>query len=135
MMQLLTDSCYAAGTISPADCLDCIVFTAQDVPKLCLRANRSTIWYDECMLRYSNVSIFATLDESCDRTSITAQSVSETGFSDVLGEVTSRLKRRSRNLTLGIQKKDGLHYEYLQIPNRSLVEFTPQSLMTGNQCV
>ncbi|KAE9467723.1 hypothetical protein C3L33_00392, partial [Rhododendron williamsianum] len=89
------------GDLSPADCLDCIVFATQDVPKLCLRANRVTIWYDECMLRYSNVSIVATLDESCARTSITAQSVSETGFSNVLGEVTSSLQRRSRDLTLG----------------------------------
>lgn len=75
------------GDLSLADCLDCIVFATQDVPKLCLGANSATIWYDECMLRYSYVSIFATLDESCARTSMTAQSVSETGFSYVLGEV------------------------------------------------
>ncbi|KAG5537439.1 hypothetical protein RHGRI_024758 [Rhododendron griersonianum] len=126
--------CRGRGDLSLADCLDCIVFATQDVPKLCPGANSVTIWYDECMLRYSNVSIFATLDESCTRTSMTAQSVSETGFSYVLGEVTSSLQRRSRNLTLGnFRRKMGyVHYEYLQIPNRSLVEFTPQSLMTGN---
>ncbi|KAF7143483.1 hypothetical protein RHSIM_Rhsim05G0081300 [Rhododendron simsii] len=52
------------GDLSPADCLDCIVFATKDVATRCPGSKQVIIWYDECMLRYSNVSIFGTLDVS-----------------------------------------------------------------------
>ncbi|KAE9445391.1 hypothetical protein C3L33_22714, partial [Rhododendron williamsianum] len=50
------------GYVSASACRVCVVYAIQKVVKLCPRSKRITIWYDVCMLRYSNVSIFAAQD-------------------------------------------------------------------------
>ncbi|KAG5516553.1 hypothetical protein RHGRI_037310 [Rhododendron griersonianum] len=45
------------GDISPAVCQDCVVYASRDVVNKCPWSKWATIWYDECMLRYSNVSM------------------------------------------------------------------------------
>ncbi|KAH7867307.1 hypothetical protein Vadar_031766 [Vaccinium darrowii] len=84
------------GDLSPADCLDCIVFATQDVAKLCPRSKQVvTIWYSECMLRYSNVSIIATLDVSGGTISLSEQTRNETGFGYVVREVMESVVARA----------------------------------------
>ncbi|KAF7120550.1 hypothetical protein RHSIM_Rhsim13G0161600 [Rhododendron simsii] len=50
------------GDVSAAVCRDCVDYAAGDVVKLCPRSKWATIWYDECMLRYSDTSIISTMD-------------------------------------------------------------------------
>ncbi|KAI8525186.1 hypothetical protein RHMOL_Rhmol13G0209400 [Rhododendron molle] len=45
------------GDLLPAMCHDCVVYASQDVVKRCPLSKRASIWYDECMLRYSNESM------------------------------------------------------------------------------
>ncbi|KAG5516578.1 hypothetical protein RHGRI_037332 [Rhododendron griersonianum] len=52
------------GDLSATVCRDCIAFAVVEVVKQCPRSKWAMIWYDECILRYSNVSIFSTLDTS-----------------------------------------------------------------------
>ncbi|XP_020092886.1 cysteine-rich repeat secretory protein 38-like [Ananas comosus] len=52
------------GDISPADCLTCLKNATKDIVAECPHDAGSTIWYDECMLRYDNLSIFSALDMS-----------------------------------------------------------------------
>ncbi|XP_057499027.1 cysteine-rich receptor-like protein kinase 10 isoform X3 [Actinidia eriantha] len=50
------------GDLSPAGCLDCVTFASSEVVEKCPSSKLATIWYDDCMLRYSNQSIFAVPD-------------------------------------------------------------------------
>ncbi|KAI8525230.1 hypothetical protein RHMOL_Rhmol13G0213700 [Rhododendron molle] len=50
------------GDVSAAMCRDCVDYAAGDVVELCPRSKWATIWYDKCMLRYSDTSIISTMD-------------------------------------------------------------------------
>ncbi|XP_058198498.1 uncharacterized protein LOC131314017 [Rhododendron vialii] len=45
------------GDVSATMCRDCVVYAIGDVVEKCPWAKQVTIWYDICMLRYSNVSL------------------------------------------------------------------------------
>ncbi|KAH7837532.1 hypothetical protein Vadar_014898 [Vaccinium darrowii] len=51
------------GDVSAAVCEDCVGFASRDVVARCPTLKRVTIWYDECMLRYSNRTIFFNVEE------------------------------------------------------------------------
>ncbi|KAL9690541.1 hypothetical protein QQ045_010943 [Rhodiola kirilowii] len=48
------------GDVSQTACRRCVNFSTTDLPKRCPTQKEPTIWYDNCMLRYSNKSIFRT---------------------------------------------------------------------------
>ncbi|KAG5516575.1 hypothetical protein RHGRI_037329 [Rhododendron griersonianum] len=50
------------GDVSAAMCRDCVVNATGHVVEQCPGSKRVTVWYDECLLRYSNVAIFADAD-------------------------------------------------------------------------
>ncbi|KAJ0082280.1 hypothetical protein Patl1_11003 [Pistacia atlantica] len=50
--------------VSPTTCRDCVNFATSDALKLCPVQKDTVIWYEECLFRYSNVSIFSTMDPS-----------------------------------------------------------------------
>ncbi|EOA20108.1 hypothetical protein CARUB_v10000385mg [Capsella rubella] len=45
------------GDVSVATCHDCVAFAANETLHRCPREKEAVIWYDECMVRYSNQSI------------------------------------------------------------------------------
>ncbi|MBA0627036.1 hypothetical protein Godav_004590 [Gossypium davidsonii] len=51
------------GDARPEICRDCINLAAADVVKLCPNQSWAIIWYNKCMLRYSNRSIFSSMAE------------------------------------------------------------------------
>ncbi|KAK3173873.1 hypothetical protein Dsin_032975 [Dipteronia sinensis] len=52
------------GDISPELCQSCVKATSDDIINRCSRQKEAIIWYDECMLRYSNESIFSDMEEA-----------------------------------------------------------------------
>ncbi|KAG7541786.1 Serine-threonine/tyrosine-protein kinase catalytic domain [Arabidopsis thaliana x Arabidopsis arenosa] len=46
------------GDVLPQICRDCIVFAVNDTLSRCPEEKKSLIWYDECMLRYSDENFF-----------------------------------------------------------------------------
>ncbi|XP_030511487.2 cysteine-rich receptor-like protein kinase 10 isoform X4 [Rhodamnia argentea] len=50
------------GDISTASCSECVASGIKDVVKRCPGRGVSKIWYDECMLKYSDQSIFSVLE-------------------------------------------------------------------------
>ncbi|KAE9461711.1 hypothetical protein C3L33_06381, partial [Rhododendron williamsianum] len=75
------------GDVSAAVCRDCVAYAARDVVERCPRSKRVTIWYGECVLRYSNVSIFSVLDTSVRWIMRNTQNVTNaTSFREALGE-------------------------------------------------
>ncbi|KAE9461718.1 hypothetical protein C3L33_06375, partial [Rhododendron williamsianum] len=74
--------------LSAAACQDCVVYAATDEVKRCPGSKHVTIWYSECILRYSNVSFFSTLDISFSLTLRKTQKVTNaTSFREALKEV------------------------------------------------
>ncbi|XP_010529370.1 PREDICTED: cysteine-rich receptor-like protein kinase 25 [Tarenaya hassleriana] len=49
------------GDVSADVCRDCVVFAVNDTLQKCPVEKETVIWYDECMLRYSNQSIVGTM--------------------------------------------------------------------------
>uniref|UniRef100_M4EL98 Cysteine-rich receptor-like protein kinase 25 n=1 Tax=Brassica campestris TaxID=3711 RepID=M4EL98_BRACM len=45
------------GDVSAEICRDCVAFAANETLQRCPREKETVIWYDECMVRYSNQSI------------------------------------------------------------------------------
>ncbi|KAK8607866.1 hypothetical protein V6N13_023313 [Hibiscus sabdariffa] len=51
------------GDLSTNVCQACVTFAAGDIPQHCPVEITAVIWYDECLLRYSNQSIFSSVAE------------------------------------------------------------------------
>lgn len=53
------------GDLTSSMCQDCVTTAAREaVQKYCPLRKVTLLWYDECMLRYANVSFFRKMDES-----------------------------------------------------------------------
>ncbi|XP_010247616.1 PREDICTED: cysteine-rich receptor-like protein kinase 25 [Nelumbo nucifera] len=52
------------GDVTEDACRSCVQTATQEILQLCPDRKVATVWYDECMLRYSNQSIFSTISDS-----------------------------------------------------------------------
>nr|POF23381.1 cysteine-rich receptor-like protein kinase 25 [Quercus suber] len=52
------------GDVSNSTCQSCVSYATQDITTRCPSNNSAIIWYDECMLRYSNVNFFGQVQTS-----------------------------------------------------------------------
>ncbi|KAA3477889.1 cysteine-rich receptor-like protein kinase 25 isoform X1 [Gossypium australe] len=50
------------GDVTPDVCRDCVAAAARNATSLCPVEKNSVIWYDKCVLRYSNESIFSAME-------------------------------------------------------------------------
>ncbi|KAK4258903.1 hypothetical protein QN277_005299 [Acacia crassicarpa] len=50
------------GDVDPTTCHRCVVSATQRLPSDCPVSKEAIVWYDECLLRYSNRSFFSTVD-------------------------------------------------------------------------
>ncbi|PSS10340.1 Cysteine-rich receptor-like protein kinase [Actinidia chinensis var. chinensis] len=92
------------GDVSTAVCQDCVTFASTDVVEKCPGRKRVSVWYDECMLRYSNQSIFAVPDQSWLGILRNTQNVTEVSrFEEVLSEVLGDIANRAS--MGGLEKK------------------------------
>jgi hypothetical protein len=49
------------GDVTADVCRECVANATQELATMCSREKVAVIWYDECMVRYSNESIFSTV--------------------------------------------------------------------------
>ncbi|GFY91741.1 cysteine-rich RLK (RECEPTOR-like protein kinase) 19 [Actinidia rufa] len=90
------------GDLSPADCLDCVTFASTEVVERCPSSKLATIWYDDCMLRYSNQSIFAVPELTGGAFLWNIQNVTDVSrFEDVLGELLRDVVNRASDCEVG----------------------------------
>ncbi|PON42034.1 Cysteine rich receptor like kinase [Parasponia andersonii] len=52
------------GDISPAHCQSCVKVINEAIIKLCPKQKEAILWFDHCMLRYSNRSIFSVMEDT-----------------------------------------------------------------------
>ncbi|XP_059661451.1 cysteine-rich receptor-like protein kinase 44 isoform X3 [Cornus florida] len=52
------------GDVSTDQCHNCVKTASQEILQECPNRTVATVWYDECLLRYSSRNIFSTMDTS-----------------------------------------------------------------------
>ncbi|CAL5410958.1 unnamed protein product [Camellia sinensis] len=86
------------GDVSTDVCQDCVSTATKQVVKKCPKSKDVIIWYDVCMLRYSNQSIFSIADESVRFISDNTPNITDpNGFDDVLGIIMDDIATRASN--------------------------------------
>ncbi|KAL7213356.1 hypothetical protein ACSBR2_015970 [Camellia fascicularis] len=86
------------GDVSTAVCQDCVTSATKEVVQRCPKSKDVIIWYDECMLRYSNESIFSKSDESTGLILRNTQNFTDqTRFREILGGVMDDIATRASN--------------------------------------
>ncbi|XP_034698887.1 putative receptor-like protein kinase At4g00960 [Vitis riparia] len=65
------------GDLTPDTCRSCINNSSQDILRLCPNYKEAVLYYDQCTLRYSNRSIFGTVDTSDSYALKNTQNVSD----------------------------------------------------------
>ncbi|XP_074270064.1 cysteine-rich receptor-like protein kinase 25 [Silene latifolia] len=83
------------GDQNMASCHQCVVTaTTVDLPKTyCPNGKTAVIWYDECMVRYSNVSFFNTMDQSPAMSYKNGNNITgnSTQFMEILGNMMNNV--------------------------------------------
>ncbi|XP_021719626.1 cysteine-rich receptor-like protein kinase 10 isoform X1 [Chenopodium quinoa] len=86
-------------------CSDCVkTATTTDLPKsYCPNRKVAVIWYDECMLRYSNESLLGKMEQSPKVFLTNTQNMTgdQTAFSDLLGNTMNSLAAETSNSKSG----------------------------------
>ncbi|KAI6704424.1 hypothetical protein NL676_007386, partial [Syzygium grande] len=84
------------GDVSAATCSDCVATGTQDILQRCPNQRVSVIWYDECMLRYSNASIYSVMEQVPALTMYNTGNITDpTRFMQVLGQTTNDIATRA----------------------------------------
>ncbi|KAF8085886.1 hypothetical protein N665_0643s0015 [Sinapis alba] len=56
---MVTGLFLCRGDVSPEVCRDCVSYSVKDIAKRCSNQREAIIYYDQCMLRYSDQNIFS----------------------------------------------------------------------------
>nr|CAD1841125.1 unnamed protein product [Ananas comosus var. bracteatus] len=82
--------------VSSSDCNNCLTTAAQDAVVKCPHGTSNTMWYDYCMLRYSNQSFFGVADSSFRIYMWNVQNVTDPQlFGDQLGKLMNNLATKA----------------------------------------
>ncbi|KAL3740619.1 hypothetical protein ACJRO7_021828 [Eucalyptus globulus] len=84
------------GDVSTATCGDCVATGKVEILQRCPNQRVSAIWYDECMLRYSNKSIFSVMETAPSLILYNTANVTDTTrFLDLLGKTLNDAATRA----------------------------------------
>ncbi|WJX14814.1 hypothetical protein P8452_05024 [Trifolium repens] len=124
--------------VTPTTCQNCVTAAANNITKFCNNETESIIWYDECLLRYSNTSFLnhivpATTLESVE--SVPDSQVSQ--FGDFIAKLLKDLANEAVNSNLGQKKFSAKEDNFLDsIKIYSLAQCTPDlSTFDCNTCL
>jgi hypothetical protein len=91
------------GDVNATVCQDCVASGAKEILKRCVLRVGAVIWYDECMVRYSDESIFATINEGPEyfmSNQRTMPEAEKSRFTELLGRIMGSLATlASKSLT------------------------------------
>ena len=94
------------GDVSTDSCQTCVATATKEiVEQYCPVGKVAVIWYDECMLRYSNQSFFSTMDEAPSISLYNIQNITEPGrFTELLATAMNDIASRAPNAPSGAKK-------------------------------
>ncbi|XP_027360156.1 cysteine-rich receptor-like protein kinase 10 [Abrus precatorius] len=93
------------GDVPPPLCGQCVVNATQRLLSQCSLAEQAVIWYDECMVRYSNHSFFSTVDTR-PRVGLlnTANISNQQAFMRILFRTMNTTADMAANFSIGAKK-------------------------------
>ncbi|KAK8592293.1 hypothetical protein V6N13_062879 [Hibiscus sabdariffa] len=93
------------GDVRPESCHECIDHAATDIAHLCPNQTGAVVWYNNCMLRYSNLSIFSSMAER-PNVSLTynVTATEPNRFNQLVATVMKDIASRAPNATPGTKK-------------------------------
>ncbi|KAK8517345.1 hypothetical protein V6N12_032537 [Hibiscus sabdariffa] len=120
------------GDVHPEDCRDCINLAAAELPLLCPNKTWGIIWYDECMLRYSNQSIFSSMAErpAVDKWHYNDDAMELDRFKRLVATVMKNVTTRASNATKKFATEEATFTEFRTL--YSLAQCTPD--ISGQDC-
>ncbi|KAL7213398.1 hypothetical protein ACSBR2_016007 [Camellia fascicularis] len=126
------------GDLSNDDCQDCVATATKEAVQRCPNQKTAIIWYDECMLYYSNQTFtFSNVDQSVREIFYNTQTMTDTNhFKEVLEVVMNDIATRASSSESG--KKFATRQANLSPFQRmySLAQCTPDlSVSTCNTCL
>ncbi|XP_056158607.1 G-type lectin S-receptor-like serine/threonine-protein kinase At1g61370 isoform X3 [Syzygium oleosum] len=84
------------GDVDAATCSNCVATGKQDILQRCPNRRVSVIWYDECMLRYSDESVYSVMEQVPSLTMYHTGNITyPTRFMQVLGETMETITARA----------------------------------------
>ncbi|XP_019163171.1 PREDICTED: cysteine-rich receptor-like protein kinase 25 [Ipomoea nil] len=84
------------GDVSTSDCGACVRNAIREILQLCPNERAAVVWYDFCMLRYSNSSMFGRADQSPLLNSYNTQNDSQLArFMDAVGNTLNQMATRA----------------------------------------
>jgi hypothetical protein len=92
------------GDVNTPVCQDCVAYAAKEILERCLLQKGAIIWYDECLLRYSNFSIFSTINYDPGQKLPNPQSIQEADrerFSRLMDSTLISLATRASDSVTG----------------------------------
>ncbi|XP_075667170.1 cysteine-rich receptor-like protein kinase 25 isoform X2 [Castanea sativa] len=93
------------GDVTPQLCQECVAAAVKEVTKKCSREKVAVIWYDECMLRYSNRSFFSTVDEKPRFALLNTQNITEQDkFNKLLAKSMNETAAQASDAPIGAKK-------------------------------
>nr|GMD93005.1 cysteine-rich receptor-like protein kinase 25 [Ipomoea batatas] len=82
------------GDISTIDCAACINQACSDILRVCSEQKTAVIWFDHCMLRFSDEYMFQKLDKSVRLNMSALEKNSEPGFMQRVVKTSEEMTRR-----------------------------------------
>ena len=94
------------GDVTIQVCRTCVVAAVKEMKNKCSREKIAVIYYDECLLRYSNRSFFSTVDEKPRLGLLNTQNVTDQDtFNKLLNKTMIELARETTlNVSIGDKK-------------------------------
>ncbi|KAA0040263.1 hypothetical protein IC582_000426 [Cucumis melo] len=88
------------GDVSVADCRNCVATGSQEIQVRCPLSKGAIIWYDYCLLKYSNTQFFGKIDNRNTFSLINVQSVDDKATTVFNEEVKSLLMDLAKKVEL-----------------------------------
>ncbi|XP_004295243.1 PREDICTED: cysteine-rich receptor-like protein kinase 25-like [Fragaria vesca subsp. vesca] len=132
--EVVYGSFLCRGDLTPELCQECVATIAKDgVQTFCPLGKIAIIWYDECMLRYTNQSFLNRMDEAPRVSMWNIGNISDpTRFTQLLAETINGLVAPASNAPSGAKKyakKEENFTDFQQL--YSLVQCTPDLSSTS----
>ncbi|KAJ8627897.1 hypothetical protein MRB53_021204 [Persea americana] len=97
------------GDVSSADCKTCINGATSEIRRLCPYSEHAIIWYDHCLLSYSDVKFFGQIDTSNKVYLLNVKSVDDPKtFNHQVGELLTGLSWEASHSPLMFAKGEAL---------------------------
>ncbi|KAJ4703233.1 Cysteine rich receptor like kinase [Melia azedarach] len=88
------------GDQNTSSCQDCVNVATKDISQRCPDAKEAMIWYDECFLRYSNVSFFSRMQTNPSiRLRNTGNATDRAKFDEIVGSLMNETATQAINNT------------------------------------